>query len=75
MRDTQASFYSDRKDAAARVLMPGGLAICLGWNSQGLGVNRKFEMIEIMLVAHGGAHNDTIVTVERKLPKEQSLAL
>lgn len=23
-------------------------------------------MIEVLLVAHGGAHNDTIVTVERK---------
>lgn len=28
--------------------------------------NRGFEIIEIMLVAHGGNHNDTIVTVERK---------
>lgn len=26
-----------------------------------------FEIIEILLVAHGGMHNDTIVTVERKL--------
>lgn len=67
MKDTQASFYSDRKDAAARALMPGGLALCFGWNSQGFGKSRGFEMIEILLVAHGGAHNDTICTVERKL--------
>lgn len=67
MKDTQASFYSDRKDAAARALMPGGLALCFGWNSQGFGKSRGFDLIEIMLVAHGGAHNDTICTVERKL--------
>lgn len=67
MKDTQSSFYSDRKDAAARALMPGGLAICFGWNSQGFGKTRGFEMEEILLVAHGGAHNDTIVTVERKI--------
>jgi hypothetical protein len=24
-------------------------------------------MLELLLVAHGGAHNDTIVTVERKM--------
>lgn len=67
MKDTQASFYSARKDAAARVIMPGGLALCFGWNSQGMGKSRGFELIEILLVAHGGAHNDTICTVERKL--------
>lgn len=26
-----------------------------------------FEIIEILLVAHGGWHNDTIVTVEKKV--------
>ena len=33
----------------------------------GLGKNRGFEMLEILLVPHGGSKNDTIVTVERKL--------
>ena len=26
-----------------------------------------FEIVEILLVPHGGWHNDTIVTVERKI--------
>lgn len=34
----------------------------------GIGKTRGFEIVEILLVAHGGNHNDTIVTVERKLP-------
>lgn len=33
----------------------------------GIGKKNGFEIIEILLVAHGGMHNDTIVTVERKL--------
>lgn len=32
----------------------------------GIGLKRGFEMIEILLVPHGGSKNDTIVTVERK---------
>ncbi len=45
----------------------GGYAISFGWNSSGFGKKRGFEIIEILLVAHGGRHNDTIVTVERKV--------
>jgi len=30
-------------------------------------ITNGFGIIEIMLVAHGGAHNDTIVTIERKI--------
>lgn len=41
-------------------------AISFGWNSMGFGKNRGFEIVEILLVPHGGHHNDTIVTVERK---------
>ena len=41
-------------------------AISFGWNSMGFGKNRGFQIVEILLVPHGGHHNDTIVTVERK---------
>jgi len=40
---------------------------CCGWDSNGFGKNRGFELIELLLVCHGGRHNDTIVTVERKV--------
>jgi hypothetical protein len=65
--DTKCTFYSKSKDELARVIKPNGIAICCGWNSMGLGMSRGFEMIEILLVPHGGPHNDTIVTVERKI--------
>jgi hypothetical protein len=68
MRETQnARLYKDAKDGLDRLLKPGGIAICCGWNSAGFGKVRGYELLEILLVAHGGAHNDTIVTVECKL--------
>ena len=54
------------KDHMARVLKPNGKCLCFGWNTNGLGINRGFEMTEILIVAHGGSKNDTICTVERK---------
>lgn len=66
--DTQsAALYAAVKDALADRIRLGGIAICCGWNSQGFGKGRGYELIEILLVAHGGAHNDTIVTVERRV--------
>ena len=53
-------------DEAARAIKAGGLAISFGWNSNGLGKNRGFLHSEVHLIAHGGQHNDTIVTVEQK---------
>lgn len=67
MQTTQASYWSKQKDEIARILKQNGFVISCGWNSNGMGINRGFEIIEILLVAHGGAHNDTIVTVERKI--------
>ena len=64
--DTQSSFYGDRKREVARIVKPGGIAISFGWNSGGIGERNGFDMVEVLIVAHGGAHNDTIVTVERK---------
>lgn len=66
-KETQnARLYKAIKIELDRLLKPGGVAICCGWNSAGFGRVRGYEFEEILLVAHGGAHNDTIVTVERK---------
>jgi hypothetical protein len=65
-KDTQSSFYGDRKDAASRLVRRGGAVLCFGWNSNGFGVGRGFDLVEVLIVAHGGAHNDTICTVEIK---------
>lgn len=64
--ETKQSFYSDAKNEIARILKHNGKVICFGWNSNGLGINRGFIMNRILMVAHGGTKNDTIVTVEVK---------
>jgi hypothetical protein len=64
--DTSANFYNRVMNAVCDKIRPGGYAISFGWNSNAFGPNRGFEIVEIMLVAHGMHHNDTIVTVERK---------
>lgn len=59
-------YWAECKNEIARIIKPGGKAICFGWSSMGLGKNRGFEMNRILLVPHGGSKNDTIVTVETK---------
>jgi len=66
METTQASFWSNLKKEISRITKPNGIVLCFGWNSQGIGKKRGFVMEEILLVAHGGSHNDTICTAERK---------
>lgn len=65
-RDTSYNFYARVMDPLASKIKPGGLAISFGWNSNGFGKKRGFKIKEILIVAHGLHHNDTIVTVEEK---------
>ena len=67
METTQSSWRRKHIDEMSRIIKPNGISICFGWNSSGIGKVRGFEIIEILLVAHGGSHNDTICTVERKI--------
>lgn len=66
MKTTSASFWSGIKNEISRVCKVGGHVVTCGWNSGGIGKSNGFEIVEILMVAHGGWHNDTIVTVERK---------
>lgn len=68
METTQSSWRTKHINEISRVLKPNGIVMCFGWNSSGIGEKRGMELIEVLLVAHGGSHNDTICTVERKLP-------
>src|SRR3990167_4608062 len=49
-RFTSMKYWADCKNEIARILKPGGKAICFGWSSMGLGKNRGFEMNRILLV-------------------------
>lgn len=67
MATTQASYWSKQKEQIGRIVKPNGIVITCGWNSGGIGKKYGFEIEEILLVPHGGWHNDTIVVVERKV--------
>ena len=64
---TQSSYWTKQKAEIARIIKPNGIVISFGWNSGGIGKTLGFSIEEILLVPHGGIHNDTIVTVERKI--------
>ena len=66
--DTSTNFYNRVLNPLADIIKTGGYCISFGWNTNAMGKNRGFEIVEILIVAHGGHHNDTLVTVERKLP-------
>ena len=65
--DMNASWWSTLKDEVSKVMVRDGKVISFGWNSNGMGKKRGFEITRVLLVAHGAMHNDTIVTVERKI--------
>ena len=64
---TRASFWGNHKKEIARIVKPSGKVITFGWNNGGIGAKYGFKIKRILLVAHGGWHNDTICTVEVKL--------
>jgi hypothetical protein len=67
METTQSSWRTKHINEISRIVKAGGIVISFGWNSSGIGIKRGFELIEVLLVAHGGSHNDTICVVERKI--------
>jgi len=69
--DTSANFYARMRLAARGVCKRGTIVLSFGWNSCGMG--EGFEPIELLLVAHGGAHNDTICFVEKMTQEQRQL--
>jgi modification methylase mvaI len=63
---TKSSFWSNHKREISRILKLNGKVITFGWNSGGIGASNGFSIKRILLVPHGGWHNDTICTVEIK---------
>tara|TARA_Y100001973_G_C5202396_1_gene338855 strand:+ start:1595 stop:2125 length:531 start_codon:yes stop_codon:yes gene_type:complete len=64
-QDTQSSFYTIIKNLIRPLVKPNGIVLSFGWNSMGVGKTfGKCE--EVLLVNHGGAHNDTICVAQRK---------
>lgn len=66
MKDTQSAvLYMECRALINHLATPDCTVLSFGWNSCGMGA--PWSITEIMLVAHGGAHNDTICTESRLL--------
>jgi len=70
MQDTQGKSWSDWKTAINKIIPLGGIVLSFGWNSVGMGKKHGFEIVEILMVCHGGMHNDTICLAERKIKEK-----
>lgn len=64
---TKASFWGNHKREISRIVKNGGKVITFGWNSGGIGMKHGFSINRILMVPHGGWHNDTLCTVETKI--------
>jgi hypothetical protein len=68
MKETQnAALYARVRKAVLPICAKGTHVLSFGWNSVGMGKMLGFKQEEILLVCHGGAHNDTICLAETKL--------
>lgn len=71
MHDTQSAFYTRIRGAARNLCKRGTVVLSFGWNSVGMGGG--FVQKEILLVSHGGAHNDTICLAEEMIAEQTRL--
>ena len=57
--------WTKEKEAAMRLCKIGTVVLSFGWNTTGMGRRRGFEIEEVLIVNHAGAHNDTLCMAER----------
>jgi len=73
MKETQSAILYQRvRDTMMPILEDGATVLSFGWNSVGMGKKNGFEISDMMIVCHGGAHNDTICMAETMIPKLQN---
>lgn len=66
--NTQNSrLYAECRKQIIRLLRLGSRVLTFGWNSTGMG-KQWFDTQELMLVCHGGTHNDTICIAQEYKP-------
>jgi len=73
MQDTQGKSWSDWKSRISEIVELNGIVLSFGWNTVGMGQKHGFEIKEILLVCHGGVHNDTICMAEQRTYLQEKL--
>jgi hypothetical protein len=70
---SQLGRWNGEKNLCNELLVPGGVFLHFGYHTNGMGKERRFEILEILMTAHGGARYDTICMAERKLAHQPAL--
>jgi len=68
-----AGVWAHEKHIVKDIMADGGIFLWFGWNTCGMGEARGFVIKEIMLVAHGRGHHDTICMAERRRIPEATI--
>lgn len=63
--------YARVRKAIRSITNHNSVVLSFGWQSAGMGDG--WELLEVLLICHGGAHNDTICMAERRKPKDLEL--
>lgn len=67
--------WNREHDLLNKIVKVNGYVLSFGYNSIGMGIERYYILEEILLVCHGGAHNDTICIAERKRNHQEELEI
>lgn len=75
LKDSQdhSTNWRAERDLVDKLLCVNGIVLSFGWNTNGMGIGRRYAPEEILIVCHGGSHNDTLCLAERKLEAEPTL--
>jgi hypothetical protein len=66
------ALWRTEKDLINQLLRVGGRFLHFGWHTNGMGKARHCQIEEILIVAHGGPHYDTLCMSERKVAHQMT---
>jgi len=67
--------WYDERTILNEIVAPDGVVMSFGWHTNAMGKNKGWKIEEILIVAHGGGHYDTLVTVEKRIDGTQESLL
>jgi hypothetical protein len=65
--DTSSNFYVRVRVPLLKKIRVGGRFLHFGWNTNGACDKRRWKLLEVLVVAHGSHHNDTLATAWEKI--------
>lgn len=69
----QAGVWSQEKELCYQLLKPAGVFLHFGYHTNGMGKSRDMAIDELLVVAHGRNHNDTLCLAESKIAHQADL--